>query len=183
MDRYEKTKNINQMIGNQPFVSTELHRFMTNMQDMPSGNQVHSPKHNRFDSIRDEEVYRSIGNAAYSGQNQHGTTSNSGWSRSAVTASSASMNLTQLKAKLQARTHGMTSEQHSFATTPGGRQNGGDIHGIINYDYEKDYVMEAMMQDKMLQNKKARKKSFDLRKTTKAHEGNLNMTKKRLEKI
>lgn len=57
------------------------------------------------------------------------------------------------------------------------------MHGIINYDYEKDYVMEAMMQDKMLQNKKARKKSFDLRKTTKAHEGNLNMTKKRLEKI
>ena len=42
-DRYEKTKNINQMIGNQPFVSTELHRFMTNMQDMPSGSQVHSP--------------------------------------------------------------------------------------------------------------------------------------------
>ena len=100
VDRYEKTKNINQMIGNQPFVSTELHRFMTNMQDMPSGNQVHSPKHNRFDSIRDEEVYKSIGNAAYSGQNQLGTTSNSGWSRSAVTASSASMNLTQLKAKL-----------------------------------------------------------------------------------
>ena len=55
--------------------------------------------------------------------------------------------------------------------------------GIINYDYERDYILEAMMQDKMLQNKKARKKSFDLRKTTKAQEGNIKMTKKRLEKI
>ena len=62
-DNYAKTKNIDQMVGNQPFVSTELHRFMTKMQDLPSGNQVHSPKHNRFDSIRDEEVYNHIGNS------------------------------------------------------------------------------------------------------------------------
>lgn len=66
-DNYATTKNIEQMVGNQPFVSTELHRFMTNMQDLPSGNQVHSPKHNRFDSIRDEEVYNSIGSAALGG--------------------------------------------------------------------------------------------------------------------
>jgi hypothetical protein len=38
----------------------------------------------------------------------------------------------------------------------------------INYEYERDYIIESMMQDKMIQAKKARKKSFDLRKTTKA---------------
>ena len=57
------------------------------------------------------------------------------------------------------------------------------MQDIINYQYEKNFVMEAMMQDKMLQDRKAQKKSFDLRKTTKAHEGNISMTKKRLEKI
>ena len=70
MDRYEKTTNIQQMIGNQPFVSTELHRFMTNMQDLPSGNHVHAPQHHRFDSIRDEEVYVSIGSHA-ANTNEH----------------------------------------------------------------------------------------------------------------
>lgn len=44
----------------------------------------------------------------------------------------------------------MTSEQHSYSTTPGGKTNGGDMVGIINYDYERDYILEAMMQDKML---------------------------------
>ena len=39
------------------------------------------------------------------------------------------------------------------------------------------------MQDKMIQEKKARKKSFDLRKTTKAHQGNILATKKRLFEI
>lgn len=68
-DNYAKTQNIEQMVGSKPFVSTELHRFMTNMQDLPSGNQVHSPKHNRFDSIRDEEVYVSIGSHAANGSN------------------------------------------------------------------------------------------------------------------
>lgn len=53
----------------------------------------------------------------------------------------------------------------------------------INYDYERDYILEALMQDKMLQAKKARKKSFDLRKTTKAQEGQLIATKKRIEMI
>lgn len=150
---------------------------MVNMQDLPCGNQVHSPKHNRFDSIRDEEVYNNVGDNAQPPQ----SASQSGWSRSAVTTSS--INHTKLKAKLQGQCHGMTSEQHSYSTTPGGKTNGGDMVGIINYDYERDYILEAMMQDKMLQSKKARKKSFDLRKTTKAHEGNINMTKKRLEKI
>ena len=53
----------------------------------------------------------------------------------------------------------------------------------MNYDYERDYILEAIMRDKMIQAKKARKKSFDLRKTTKAHEGNLIATKKRMATI
>jgi len=53
----------------------------------------------------------------------------------------------------------------------------------INYDYEKDYILEALMNDKMLQAKKLRKKSFDLRKTTKAQEGIMNAAKKRIERI
>lgn len=105
-DNYATSKNIQQMVGAQPFVSTELHRFMTNVQDLPSGNAVHSPKHNRFDSIRDEEVYNSIGgHAATTSQTQ------SGWSRSGATSSN--YNMTKLKAQLQNRTHGMTSEQYS----------------------------------------------------------------------
>ena len=39
------------------------------------------------------------------------------------------------------------------------------------------------MQDKVIQEKKARKKSFDLRKTTKAHEATVFATKKRLQQI
>ena len=37
-----------------------------------------------------------------------------------------------------------------------------------------------MLQDKMLQDKKQRKKSFDYRRTTKAHEGNVLAAKKRI---
>lgn len=63
------------------------------------------------------------------------------------------------------------------------KENGGDISAVINYDYEKDYILEALMQDKMLQAQRARKKSYDLRRTTKAHEGTMMMAKKRIERI
>lgn len=63
------------------------------------------------------------------------------------------------------------------------RQNGGEMGACMNYDYERDYILEAIMRDKMIQAKKARKKSFDLRKTTKAHEGNLIAAKKRIADI
>ena len=56
----------------------------------------------------------------------------------------------------------------------------GQMAECINYDYERDYILEAMMQDKVIQEKKARKKSFDLRKTTKAHEATVFATKKRI---
>ena len=79
-----------------------------------------------------------------------------------------SSNINWLKDKLAARTHGLTSEQLSKAANPGSKIDGGVMASCINYDYERDYILEALMQDKMLQAKKARKKSFDLRKTTKA---------------
>ena len=59
----------------------------------------------------------------------------------------------------------------------------GQMAECLTYDYEKDYILEAMMQDKVIQEKKARKKSFDLRKTTKAHEATILNTKKRLQQI
>lgn len=39
------------------------------------------------------------------------------------------------------------------------------------------------MNDKMLQERKQRKKSYDVRRTTKAHEGNMIAAKKRIERI
>lgn len=63
------------------------------------------------------------------------------------------------------------------------RQNGGEMGACMNYDYERDYILEAILRDKMIQAKKARKKSFDLRKTTKAHEGNVIAAKKRMANI
>lgn len=124
--------------------------------------------HNRFDAIRDESVYNSIG----------GGIPPSEWSRSG-----ASTSLNKLKQKLQGRTHGLTSEQLSRAANPNARIESGAMAACINYDYERDYIMESLMQDKMLQAKRARKKSFDMRKTTKAQEGQLIATKKRIENI
>ena len=140
---------------------------MVNNQDLPLGHQVHSPKHNRFDSIRDEDVYNSVG--------QPGT-SQSNWSRS-VTSSSLK---NKFKERVSAQTHGLTSEQFAHKQDPRSKKEGGEIGACINYDYERDYVLEAMLQDKMLQDKKQRKKSFDYRRTTKAHEGNVLAAKKRI---
>ena len=57
----ENAKSIKQLTDEQPFVSTELHRFMVKKQDLPLGHGFHSPLHNRFDGIRDDSVYNSIG--------------------------------------------------------------------------------------------------------------------------
>lgn len=154
------------MVGAQPFCSTEINRFLNNMNENSVGHGVCSPAHNRFDSIRDDSVYNSIGSGPPPSQ----------WSRSGAASSS-------LKSRLQNKVHGLTSEQLSFSVDPRAKFNGGDMGGIINYDYERDYILEAIMQDKTIQAEKARKKSFDLRRTTKAHQGNVNAAKKRMEKI
>lgn len=73
------TKNISEMIGDQPFVSSELQRFMHNKRDLPLGHSVHSPMHNRIDSIRDEGVYNCVnGSRPPSTPNQWSTSSPGG---------------------------------------------------------------------------------------------------------
>jgi len=105
-NNYTNTKNIAEMLGEQPFVSTELHRFMVKKKDLPVGHQFHSPQHNRFDAVRDDSVYNSVGGGSGLPSSQ--------WSRSG-----ASTSLNKLKDKLQKRTHGLTSEQLSRAANPG----------------------------------------------------------------
>ena len=51
---------------------------------------------------------------------------------------------------------------------------------MINYDYERDYKLEALMQENVLKAKKVRRKSSEMRRTTKAHQGNIQATKKRI---
>ena len=95
---FQAAKDISQLCGDQPFVSTELHRFMVNMQDLPLGHGVHTPMNNRFDAIRDGSVYNSVG----------GGSDSQSWTRT-----SAASSLNKLRNKLQQRTHGMTSEMLS----------------------------------------------------------------------
>lgn len=158
------------MVGNQPFVSSELQRFMVNNQDLPMGHQIHSPLHNRVDSIRDESVYNVLNKASRPpSSSQYSMSASSGFSK--------------LKLKLQQQTHGLTSEKLAAVYDSQAKANGGEMAACINYEYEKDYILEALMNDKMLQAKKQRKKSFDVRKTTKAHEGNMLAAKKRIAQI
>ena len=173
-ENFSAAKTVKQVVGEQPFVSSEMQRFMMNKQDLPPGHTLNSPQHNRFDSVRDDSVYNSIG-----GLQQQAPPSQTQWSRSGA----ASSNLGSFKSRLAGQTHGLTSEQLSHAVDPHAKANGGEMAGIMNYDYERDYIIEAMMQDKVIQAKKLRKKSFDLRKTTKAAQGNLLASKKRIEAI
>ena len=53
----------------------------------------------------------------------------------------------------------------------------------IQNDYERDYIIEALMHDRLHQKQKYRKKSFDFRRTTKAHQGNVNAAKKKIQAI
>ena len=90
------------MVNKQPFVSSDLHRFIVNTHDLPAGNQIHSPQHNRYDSIRDDSVYKSIG----------ADPPVSEWSRSVSTS------LNKLRNKLQAKTHGLTSAKLAESIDP-----------------------------------------------------------------
>ena len=75
-------------MSGQPFVNSELNRFVKNNQDSCAGHNLHSPTHNRVDSIRDDSVYKSVGGD----KSASGTT----WSLTA-----ASSNFSKLKLKLQ----------------------------------------------------------------------------------
>lgn len=80
---FPQSLTIEQVVGNQPYVSSELQRFMVNNQDLPIGHQVHSPQHNRVDSIREEQVYNTLSQGRPpSSANQWSTvTSSSGLSK------------------------------------------------------------------------------------------------------
>lgn len=54
--------------------------------------------------------------------------------------------------------------------------------GCINGDYEKDFVMEAMLNDRRFQERRAVKRSFDFKRGTKTSEMR-NATAKRKLKI
>ena len=131
---------------------------------------MHSPTHNRIDSIRDDSVYKSVGGD----KSASGTT----WSMTA-----ASSNFSKLKLKLQSQTHGLTSEQVATCMDPSAKVNAGQMKNCLSHEYERDFIIESLLNDQLHQNEKARKKSFDFRRTTKAHKGNLLATKKRLQKI
>lgn len=79
--------------------------------------------------------------------------------------------------------HGLTSEQVAIVQDPRAKQNGGDMAACIQNEYERDYVIEALLNDRLHQKQKYRKKSFDFRRTTKAHEGNVKAAKKRMAGI
>ena len=78
----------------------------------------------------------------------------SGRPTSSTQWSTASTRLSKLKLKLQSQTHGLTSEQLCLVQDRQAKTNGGDMSACINYDYERDYILEAVMHDKMLQAKK-----------------------------
>ena len=126
---FRASKTVDQMVNKQPFVSSDLHRFIVNTHDLPAGHQVHSPQHNRYDSIRDDSVYKSIG----------ADPPVSEWSRSVSTS------LNKLRNKLQAKTHGLTSAKLAESVDPRMKSMAGQMSECINYDYERDYILEAMM--------------------------------------
>ena len=43
----------------------------------------------------------------------------------------------------------MTSEELSRVADPTVKQNGGQMKACISYDYERDFILEAMLQDKI----------------------------------
>ena len=74
----------------------------------------------------------------------------------------------------------MTSEELSRVIDPTSKNNGGQIKACIGYEYEKDYILEAMLQDKVRQDSKAAMKRFDLRKTTKTSEARMKLSREKV---
>ena len=88
--------------GCNEYVSTELQRFVDNQADIAAGHLLHSPMHNRFDSIRESDVYNSVG-------------SSSGWRHSII----GSGNISKIKNQWPgSRPCGMTSEEISRTNDP-----------------------------------------------------------------
>ena len=93
---YEGVQNIKQVVDGNPFVSSDVQRFVVNNRDNSLGNTMHSPSHNRVDSIRDDSVYKSVGGD----KSQSGVSAGlSGNGSFAMTT--ASSNLSKFKVRLQ----------------------------------------------------------------------------------
>jgi hypothetical protein len=68
------------------------------------------------------------------------------------------------------RPGGMTSEELSKNNDVSAKTNGGQMANCLTYDYERDFILEAMLKDKIRQEEKSELRKFDLRKTTKTQE-------------
>ena len=115
-------------------MSTELQRFMENRKGFTIGNGLHSPLHNRFDTVRDSDVYNSIN-------------SSKGW-KSIL----SSGNVQKIKNQWPgSRPCGLTSDEISYAADPALKSFGGQMQQCITHGYEKDFVLEARLNDKIRQ--------------------------------
>ena len=134
-ENYEGVKDVETLKNDLEFVSFELNKFNTKRLGTPSGHGLTSPMHNRVNSIRDEAVYNSInGDHAYKAVSGPG--------------SRASSRDTKIRNSLKDRTFGGTSEKITLMVNPSQKVNAGQMAGCINGDYEKDFVMEAMLNDR-----------------------------------
>jgi len=165
-DSYEGVKNVPGLME-ADHVSYELRKFALKRGHTPKGNGVCSPGHNRIDGIRDDSVYNSIN----SGMSAWTTVSNSTRNRDSA-----------FRRSLQSATHGATSTQITLKKDPRQKAQGGQVAGCINGDYERDFIMESLLNDRRYQERKAVKKSFDLNRGTKTTELR-NRTAKRKLKI
>lgn len=55
------------------------------------------------------------------------------------------------------------------------------MKACINYDYERDYILEAMLMDKTRQENKNVQKKFDFRKTTKTSEARIKLGREKMK--
>ena len=63
-DNFDATKKLQHVRGDREYVSTELQRFVDKNADTAAGHQIHSPLHNRFDSIRDSDSFNRVGSSS-----------------------------------------------------------------------------------------------------------------------
>ena len=105
--------------------------------------------------------------------------STSSWNR----ATTASSNLSKLRLKMQSQTHGITSEQMANQQDPNSKINGGDIAQCLQYEYERDFIVESVLNDRLYEQDRQRKKSYDFRKSTKASRASVKAAKKRLQQL
>ena len=93
----------------------------------------------------------------------------------------ASGNLSKIKNHWPgSRPCGMTSEELSRVYDPTAKQNGGQLKACLTHDYERDFILEAMLRDKVHQEEKQDAKKFNLRKTTKTQESRTRMNREKL---